>query len=202
MSDPSLASDPPRPPAEECTALSTAEWQVRLLPLMSVVLVVALLAFLALSLSETYAMRGQITRAPTLQLAPALNAIPCDAAGMSVPDRQACAQWKVATVLEAHLVDRRYHQANAALLVRAWIKYLGFLTGMMISIVGSVLILGQITGASSRLTLEGTPGKLGLDTVWPGLVLVTLGTVLMATTVFVNPPTNVSDAPVYLAPAG
>lgn len=192
--------DPPRPVVQRATRLSKAEWQLKLLPLMSAVLVVALLAFLGLSLVQTNRMRGQITSAPTLQLGRALDGISCSGEAMTVPQRQACARWKVAAVLEAHLIDRRYHQANAALLVRAWIKYLGFLTGMMISIVGSVLILGQITGAAGRLNVEAAPGKLGLETVWPGLILVALGTVLMVTTVFVNPPTNVSDAPVYLLP--
>jgi hypothetical protein len=34
--------------------------------------------------------------------------------------------------------------------------------------------------------------------VSPGLILAVLGTVLMIVTVFVNPPTDVSDAAVYL----
>lgn len=186
-------------PAKKRVRLNRAEWQLRLLPLMSGVLVAASLAFLALSLMQTNEVRRQITGGPALQLAPALNAISCQGERMTMAERQSCAQWKVAVVLEAHLIERRYHQANAALMVRALVKYLGFITGMLISIVGSVLILGQITGAASKLSAEATLGKLGIETVWPGLVLVTLGTVLMIVTVFVNPPTNVSDAPVYLS---
>lgn len=189
---PEPATDPVRP--------NNAEWQRKLLPLMSAVLVVASLAFLALSLVQTNEMRRQVAQGPAPDLAPALGAVSCSAEGMTVAERQACARWKVAIVLEAHLIERRYHQANSALLVRAWIKYLGFLTGMVISIVGSVLILGQVTGAASSLSVEGAFGKVGIDSIWPGLVLVTLGTVLMVMTVFVNPPTNVSDAPVYLSP--
>lgn len=179
--------------------LTRAEWQLKLLPLMSGVLVVASLVFLAVSLLQTNEVRRQITRGPTLQLAPALNAVSCNAEQMTVAERQSCAKWKMTMVLEAHVIERRYHQANAALLVRAWIKYLGFLTGMLMSIVGSVLILGQITGAASKLNAGASLGKLGIESTFPGLVLVMLGTVLMIATVFVNPPTNVSDAPVYLS---
>ena len=178
--------------------LTKGQWQLRLLPVMIGGVVVSLLSFLVFSLVQTNYVRARLEYGTPLQLAPALTAIACNDNTMSVAERQECARWKVLAVLEAHVIERRYHQANAALLVRAWIKYIGFLTGMMISVVGSVFILGRLTEAASKLSAEGTFGKLNFESVSPGLILVLLGTVLMITTVLVNPPTDVSDAPVYL----
>jgi hypothetical protein len=68
---------------------------------------------------------------------------------------------------------------------------------MMIGIVGAVFILGRLAETRSELTAEGPAGKFSLSSMSPGLILVTLGTVLMITTVLVNPPTDVGDAAVY-----
>jgi hypothetical protein len=103
-------------------------------------------------------------------------------------------------MLEEHTINQRYHQANVALLVRATVKYFGFLTGMLMSLVGAVFVLGRLTEASSKLAAQGAFGKFTIATVSPGLILAVLGTVLMITTVLTNPPTDVNDGNVYLNP--
>jgi hypothetical protein len=59
-----------------------------------------------------------------------------------------------------------------------------------------------LTEASSHLAAEGTFGKFSIDSVSPGLILAVLGTVLMVTTVLINPPTGVTDGPVYVNTSG
>jgi hypothetical protein len=189
------------PPADPDLA-ARAAWQLRLLPLMALLLTVASVAFLVVSLIQTNRVRAQIEGAPALILPAELTSLSCIGPGLTAVQQQQCVRWKVLVDLEAYTIKRRYHQANAALIVRAWIKYLGFLTGMILAIVGAVFILGRLTEASSHLAAEGTFGKFSLDTVSPGLVLALLGTILMVTTVLINPPTGVSDAPTYVDVTG
>jgi hypothetical protein len=49
----------------------------------------------------------------------------------------------VAAVLEADALQRRYHQANANMLARVWTRQLGFITGMLLALVGAAFILGR-----------------------------------------------------------
>src|SRR6266542_597638 len=184
--------------AEHRAAAARAAWQLKLLPLMAVLLSLASVAFLVVSLLQTNKVRAQIAAAPTLTLPPEVARLSCVGPSLTAGQQQGCVRWKVLVQLEAYTIARRYHQANAALIVRAWIKYLGFLTGMILAIVGAVFILGRLTEASSHLAAEGTFGKFSIDSVSPGLILAVLGTILMITTVLVNPPTGVTDAPIYV----
>lgn len=183
-------------PEDQHDLRERAAWQRRLLPLMATVLVVASTAFLGFSLVQTNAMRARIENVPQTSVELILDPV-CERETLTFAERQACSEMKAAVLLEVYTIQRRYHQANAALMVRAWIKYLGFLTGMMIGIVGAVFILGRLAETRSELTAEGPAGKFSLSSMSPGLILVTLGTVLMITTVLVNPPTDVGDAAVY-----
>jgi hypothetical protein len=183
---------------EKPAAISRGAWQLKLLPLMIAMLVLVTIAFLVLSFVEANTVRNEIRAAPRLELASAFAALNCNASPKTVGEHQDCARWQLLALLEAHTIQQRYHQANVALVLRGSIKYLGFLTGMILSIVGAVFILGRLTEAASQLAAEGTFGKLTIESVSPGLILSVLGTVLMIVTVFVNPPTDVSDAAVYL----
>lgn len=114
-------------------------------------------------------------------------------------------QWRSLVVLDSHILQQRYHQANVLLMARIWVRYLGFVTGMMLSMIGAVFILGKLREPTTELTL-GNEGenqkipsnlKVQLVTQSPGIVLVTLGTVLMLITILVHHSIEVNDAPVY-----
>lgn len=199
------AVNPPSPSARPLAssptkALSKAQWQRLLLPTMIGTVIVAAVAFLTFSLIDAWSVRTSIRSARDLDLHRELAAVNCSDATTSPAERGLCLQWKSAVLLEQHTINRRYHQANVAMLVRASVKYLGFLTGMLMSLVGAVFVLGRLTEASSQLAAEGLFGKLTIATVSPGLILAVLGTILMLTTVLVNPPTDVTDGNVYLQP--
>jgi hypothetical protein len=185
---------------ERSRPLSRAQWQRLLLPMMIGTVIAAMVAFLVFSLADTLAVRRRIESPPQLDLAGALARVNCDKAG-TAGDVRLCVQWKVAALLEQHTIDRRYHMANVALLVRVSVKYLGFLTGMLMSLVGAVFVLGRLTESSSTVGAEGAFGKFTIATVSPGLIMAFLGTVLIIAAVFVNPPTDVNDGSVYLPAA-
>ena len=165
---------------------------------MAVVLKSVSAIFLVLSLLQTNHVRTQIEDAPKLDLPDEVRSVSCLGRTLTAGEQQACVRWKVLVQLEAYTVAHRYHQANSALIVRAWIKYLGFLTGMILAIVGAVFILGKLSEAPSNLAAEASGWKVSIASASPGLILAVLGTALIIATLLVNPPTGVTDLPTYI----
>lgn len=169
---------------------SRAAWQQRLLPLMSAVLVGLTLFFLAATYIQLADLTTRIFDVPVLDLRPALS--------MKLDDAGFQAHWTALVILEGNSLERRYHQANVLLMTRVWLRYLGFLTGMILSLVGSVFVLGKVREAATEGSAEGGGWKLAVNSASPGLVLAVLGTVLMVLALVTNPIVKVSDGRAYL----
>jgi len=191
------------------TAASGADrtWQKRLLPVMVGLLVTLTAFFFVASFVQLYYLQTRIERAPRLDLSPAmasLDEIAKDVQNGKVGDQLAFnnrleyARWKTLSLLEANALQRRYHHAGVLLISRIWTRYLGFVTGTILAMVGAAFILGKLQEASSNLGAEGGLWKVSLTTASPGLVLATLGTVLMLATLATNMDLQVNDGPVYL----
>jgi hypothetical protein len=105
-------------------------------------------------------------------------------------------------VLEEDLLARRYHQANVLLLSRTTVQFLGFMTGMLLSLIGATFVLGKLREGQTEIRGTGPGGAaLGIASASPGLVLSTLGVVLMLTTVAINHQIALTDHAVYLSSA-
>jgi hypothetical protein len=109
-------------------------------------------------------------------------------------------EFKALAILEAGALDRRYHQANVLLMSRVWARYLGFVTGMILALVGAVFILGKLREESSEISAQGVGGGLSMRSTSPGLVLATLGVALMAMTIVTHFEITTTDSPIYLRP--
>lgn len=173
-------------------------WQLRLMPFMIGIILMLALFFFAATMYQLYELNSKIQQVAELQNTELLEkAVP----GSSLMEKQ----WRSLVVLESHILRQRYHQANVLLMARVWIQYLGFVTGMMLSLIGAVFILGKLREPATELTLGSGAGqqklpsdlKMHLVTQSPGIVLVTLGTVLMLVTILVHHPIEVTDKPVY-----
>ena len=182
-------------------------WQKRLLPVMVGLLVTLTAFFFVASFVQLYYLQTRIERAPQLDLSPAmasLDEIAKDVQNGKVGDQLAFnnrleyARWKTLSLLEANALQHRYHHAGVLLISRIWTRYLGFVTGTILAMVGAAFILGKLQEASSNLGAEGGLWKVSLTTASPGLVLATLGTVLMLATLATNMDLQVNDGPVYL----
>jgi hypothetical protein len=123
-------------------APSAAGVALKLLPLMIVMLILVTVAFLILSFVEANAVRND-SRLSTTRAGVGLGDAQLQRNPETVAEHQDCARWQLLALLEAHTIQQRYHQANVALILRGSIKYLGFLTGMILSIVGAVFILAD-----------------------------------------------------------
>ena len=173
-------------------------WQYRLMPFMTGIILILGIFFFAATMYQLYELNIKIQDVPELDSVQLLN----DADnGKTLLEKQ----WRSLVVLEAHILQQRYHQANVLLMARIWVRYLGFITGMMLSLIGAAFILGKLREPSTQLTLgsEGQSNalsgnlKVQLVSQSPGIVLVTLGTVLMLLTIMIHHPIEVSDSPVY-----
>jgi hypothetical protein len=189
---------------------SDRTWQRRLLPLMVGLLVTLTAFFIVASFVQLYYLQTRIEKAPRLDLGPAMTSLDEIAKDMQsgklqdprvLNSRIEQARWQTMSILEANVLQRRYHHAGVLLISRIWTRYLGFVTGTILAMVGAAFILGKLQEASSNLGAEGGLWKVSLTTASPGLVLAALGTVLMLATLATNMDLYVNDGPVYLRDA-
>lgn len=99
--------------------------------------------------------------------------------------------------LELYALERRYHQANVLLMSRIWIRYLGFITGMILALMGGAFILGRLREPPSKWSANAGSGKFSFEGTSPGMFLAGLGVILMLFTIVVNHKIDVKDQAVY-----
>lgn len=164
-------------------------WQERLLPLMVRMIVGLTLFFFIASFVQLAYLHLTIQQAPRVDYATLLQE--------QDPERLSVS-FQTLAVLDAGILERRYHQANVLLMSRVWARYLGFVTGMILALVGAVFILGKLREETSEVSAEGTAGSLSLRSSSPGLVMTVLGVALMVTTIVTHHEIQTADSPVYL----
>jgi hypothetical protein len=100
--------------------------------------------------------------------------------------------------LEEESLGERYRQGHYSLVSRSFKQYLGFFTGIIMVIVGSLFVLlklrEQIDGSASR----GEGWKFSLVTNSPGVVFGVVGAVLISIALKINDRINVTDSGLYL----
>jgi hypothetical protein len=115
-------------------------------------------------------------------------------------------QARAAYALEQQLVSRRYGQANLTLATRVWTRLMGFITGMILALVGAAFILGKLSEDVSEATARaGPPGQelmLSVRSASPGIILVIMGTVLMGLSISIQATYEVEDRAIYFGGAG
>ena len=195
----SIGQDPPAPRSSAArpshgTALDASDhrWQVRLLPLMSRMIVGLTIFFFAASLAQLIYLDRTIEQVPSTDFARLGIGAPAAAQKLASPE------FRILASLDAALLERRYHQANVFLMGRLWTSYLGFVTGMILALVGAVFILGKLREDTSELNTTGVAGTMSLRSSSPGIILAALGVVLMITTIVTNHPIQTADSPIYV----
>lgn len=154
-------------------------WQRRLLPFMIGSIIFMGIFFFAVSLINFYYLYGHVQHAD-LALDPIFKSYEDRAEEKKEYLSRDYWMWKTLVFLEQDVVKRRYHQANTAVLARIWTRYLGFVTGMILSLVGAVFILGKLREPPTKLEADTSALKMSLYTSSPGIVLAVLGTVIMS----------------------
>ncbi|MEM7481131.1 MAG: hypothetical protein AAF481_08140 [Acidobacteriota bacterium] len=107
-------------------------------------------------------------------------------------------QVEIAALLESDVVARRYRLASMQMMGQLWIRYLGFVTGMIMAIIGAVFVLGKLREEDTRVQAEASPFKMSIATASPGIILALVGAGLMMATVLTKQRSTVEDAAIYL----
>lgn len=170
-------------------------WQGRLLPLMVGMLVATALFFAVMSVVELRALYPRVEQRP-LDLGTSFAAF--EAAQPAVRGNYDYLRFKTLALLEADALHRRYHQATGTMLARVWTRQLGFLTGMVLALVGAAFVLGRLREDASSVELGSGNVRAAIASSSPGLVLATLGAVLMAVTLTVPFGIETRDLATYL----
>ncbi len=171
-------------------------WQRKLLPfMMGSILAMGIFFFIA-SLYQLYYLHHQVAHTK-LNLQPLFTQFEEKSSKVIYGDKEYL-QWKVLMLLEEDVVHRRYHQANSVMLARVWTRYLGFVTGMILALVGAVFILGKLQELPTKLEADGQLFKASVYTSSPGILLSVLGTTLMAITLIVPFEIETRDRATYM----
>ena len=175
-----------------------AAWQRSMLPLMVVALVLGAVCFAVVSIQEFYSFREGIALNKQDKLSEIFDKF--EKANPRTASDIEFLQLKSRTLLEELIIDRRYNQANTTVLARAWTRFMGFTTGMVLAIVGASFVLGKLQEAQTKIKQDTNIVKFSLETSSPGIVLAALGTFLMSITLLARFEIDVRDTPIYVAP--
>ncbi len=174
----------------------TSKWQRMVLPIMGGVLIVSMIFFFPASYLQLRYLLTSIPNASGIDLGmDALGPVP--AAG-SFEQYQVARQQEILARMEAFLIERRYHGAELWLMSTIWLRYLGFVTGMILALVGASFILGKLQEASDLDTSGPGGWKLTFKSTSPGLVLALLGAVLMLGVILDRDNQSIKDGSIYL----
>lgn len=189
-------ADGPRT-VSDVAALAVAgdrSWQKHMLPLMVRMVLALTVFFFTVSLVQLTYLHWTIRQAPELDLSPALSEFR-KFPPTTFEQRLRVAELQMMAGLDAGTTEQRYHQVSAALMARVWKGYMGFVTGMILAMVGALFILGKMQEAVSVSAASGPAGTLSIKSTSPGLILGVLGVVLMVTAIIVNHRIDFTDAP-------
>jgi hypothetical protein len=175
------------------------QWQERLLPLMVRMTVGLTLFFIIASSIQLAFLHRAILRSPQLEIQSNLPTLPIDREHQTSADYLSASRLRALIVLESTSLDRHYHQANVLLMSRVWIHYLGFVTGMILALLGAAFILGKLREPSSEFQAKSSGiAEFSLKTASPGLILAVLGVMLMMTTIVAHHEISENHVAVYL----
>jgi len=127
------------PSDAEQNDMSHDRWQKHLLPLMKGMIVGLTFFFFIVSFVQLFYLHRRIERAPALNIGESFSHFK-KGADFSFEDSISASRLKALMMLEANALERRHHQANVLLMSRVWVRYLGFVTGMILAPWGELYI--------------------------------------------------------------
>lgn len=175
-------------------------WQTNLLPLMRWILVGLTVFFFLASCVQLYLLNQSIQNEPKVDTEAALSLLSLRP-NPSSQEILAATRLKGAVTLEAANIDNQFHQGGVLLMSRVWTTYLGFVTGMILALVGAAFVLGKLHDEdASELKGEGHGLSASLTSASPGLMLAMLGVALMITSIVIHHSIEVTIRAIYLTP--
>jgi hypothetical protein len=178
---------------------SQLKWQERLLPTMNGLLVGLTIFFFLTTFGQMAYLHWSILQISEVNINP-MSGESLITGADTFKDRMNARALEVRSRMEAFIVTQRYHQASVLLMSGLWIRYLGFITGMILALVGASFVLGKLREPTQKLEGKFSGIDLSLRTTSPGVILAALGVILMFATILDKDSYNVTDSNVYLFP--
>jgi hypothetical protein len=181
------------------TDIHIIQWQKKLMPWMISVPTALMIIFILLATMQLKTFESHIYQSDSLNIAKSLPKVDAINIDTSVDKKLGYLRLYTLAKMEEYSINRRYNQAGEILISGIYTKYLGFFTGMILSIVGAVFIISKLKEDTSNL--EGTVNeqiKFKLISSSPGIIFGVLGTILMITTILKTVESNVTDVPLFL----
>lgn len=191
------ATSKKKAPLQKKSKSATVRWQERLLPTMVNLLIGLTLFFFVTTLAQMAYLHWSILEYQALEVSPSLSGKLLENA-ITFEEIKSARETESIIEMEAYVIQRRYHHASVALMAGIWIRYLGFITGMILSLVGASFILGKLREPATELTGKASGVDFSLRSASPGIILAVLGVILMFTTIVNKDVYEVQDAPVYV----
>ena len=174
---------------------SSGRWQLTVLPFMTRAVATIGLLFFISSLLQIHLMGAELKMSPGVK-----PSFATPQSGFSAETRAELMRWNGLVALEHETLQARTQSINAVILRQASLLHLGFLTGMVLCLVGAVFVLGQLQTPVTSLSGEAQNTKAALTTSSPGIVLAVLGAGLIVATLFHHYQFNLPEKVVYLSP--
>ncbi|MBP6300284.1 MAG: hypothetical protein KA365_07725 [Arenimonas sp.] len=184
---------------ERAAAKDLQRWQLRLQPFMAIAIAALAVFFLVASVIQLDKLGDSIGQHADTELVAAIATIDNRVTEMEPIAAAELKRWKVLALMERDIVRQRYGGASSIMLLSAWTRQMGFITGMILTFIGAVFILGKMNDSGTQLSGEGTGLKGSLTTSSPGIVLCVLGTILMLVTLNIKTEFQTFDNTVYLS---
>jgi len=165
------------------------KWLTQMLPFITKLILILVVFFFSATIYQLFDLNSRVENSPKLPVEKYLHG--------NEETYDVHYQWNTLIALESHALQQRYHQANVLLMARIWVRYLGFITGMMLSIIGAIFVLGKLRESKTEMSVGGSV-KTHIATQSPGIILVLLGSVIMLTTILSHHQIAVVDAPIYI----
>jgi hypothetical protein len=175
---------------------SDSSWQLKLLPFMTRAIAVMGFLFFISSFVQFQLMYHELKVRPES----ARFVIPSTSSINGIQSAESL-RWNGLLALEHETLVAREKTMNAVVLRQASLLHLGFLTGMVLCLVGAVFVLGRLQTPESSLSGQVHDLALALNTSSPGIVLAALGCALMCVTLFHQYQFNLPDKTVYVLPS-
>lgn len=186
-----------RHPSRQRPKITTARWQERLLPTMVGFLVGLTLFFFVATFIQMGYLHWSILQYPILEIT-TTSSEDLMSTATTFDEKLSAERAETLTEMEAYIIGRRYHLASVELMAGLWIRYLGFITGMILSLVGASFVLGKLREPATELSGKAAGVDFSLRSASPGIILAVLGVVLMFATIVNKDIYEVQDAPVYV----
>ena len=172
-----------------------SNWQRRMAPLMVAAVVTTALFFAVVTLREFAKIEGWLIE-QSIPAAAVIEKTGLSPATFDEQLRQSAARESFA--LEREVIARRYNQGNLLIATRLWTRMMGFVTGMVLALIGAAFVLGKLSEDISELAANSGGISLSFKSASPGIILSVLGTILMGITIWVPVDLLTQDAALYV----